>query len=119
MFGLIGITAGRALPPKSSETARPVDALFSSRQWVVAIGRLVRHVERRTPRDVPSLTNLRWRIAEVGGALGPPIVKGGTPRGARGETRTLKREDPCDQLIGVTASSSPTRPGCLRHSCHA
>jgi hypothetical protein len=43
MFGLIGITAGRALPPKSSETARPVDALFSKRRWVVATGRLVRH----------------------------------------------------------------------------
>jgi hypothetical protein len=36
-------TAGRALPPKSSETARPVDALFSERRWVVAIGRLVRY----------------------------------------------------------------------------
>jgi hypothetical protein len=66
------------------------------------------------PRDVPSLTNLRRRTAEVGGTLGPPIVKGGTPREARREKRTLKLVDPCDHLIGVTASSSPTRPGCLR-----
>jgi hypothetical protein len=42
MFGLTGITAGGALTPKSSETARPVDALFSQRRWVVAIGDLVR-----------------------------------------------------------------------------
>jgi hypothetical protein len=42
MFGLTGITAGCALPPKSSETARPVDALFSKSRWVVAIGPLVR-----------------------------------------------------------------------------
>jgi hypothetical protein len=42
MFGLTGITAGCALPPKSSETARPVGALFFERRWVVAIGRLVR-----------------------------------------------------------------------------
>jgi hypothetical protein len=43
IFGLTGITAGCALTPKSSETARPVDALFSPRWWVVSIGRVVRH----------------------------------------------------------------------------
>ena len=36
---------------------------------------------------------------------GPPIVKGGTPREARREKRTPKQVDPCDRLIGVTASS--------------
>jgi hypothetical protein len=36
-------TAGRALPPKSSETARPVDALFSGWRWVAAIGPLLRY----------------------------------------------------------------------------
>ena len=31
---------------------------------------------------------------EVGGAPGPPIVKGGTPREARREKRTLTQADP-------------------------
>jgi hypothetical protein len=47
---------------------------------------------------VPSLINLRQRTAEVGGALGPPIVKGGTPREARREKGALKQVNPCDWL---------------------
>jgi hypothetical protein len=43
------------------------------------------------------LINLWRRIAEGGRALGPPIVKGGTPREARREKRTLKEVDPCDR----------------------
>ena len=38
--------------------------------------------------------NLRRPIAKVGGALGPPIVKGGNPREARREKCTLKWVDP-------------------------
>jgi hypothetical protein len=74
----------------SGLAGRPGEALFSKRRWVIAIGRLVRHRELRIPRDVPSLTNLRWRTADVSVALGPPIVKGGTPREARREKRTRK-----------------------------
>jgi hypothetical protein len=69
-----------------SYPARPDGARyrrFLGGRRVVAIGPLVRYRSWRTPRDVPSLTNLRRQIAEVGGALGPPIVKGGTPREAR------------------------------------
>jgi hypothetical protein len=51
------------------------------------------------------LINLRRRIAEVSGTLGPPIVKVGTPREARREKRTMKQVAPCDRLVGVTASS--------------
>ena len=76
-------------------------------RWAFAIGCLLRYRKWRLPRDVPSLINLRQRIAEVGGALGPPIVKGGNPREARRKNRTLKQVDPCDRLIGVTACSSP------------
>ena len=43
---------------------------------------------------MPSLINLRRRISEAGGKLGPPIVKGGTPREARREKRTLKQVGP-------------------------
>ena len=40
------------------------------------------------------MINLRRWVAEVGGALGPLIVKGGNPREARREKRALKRVDP-------------------------
>ena len=61
---------------------------------------------------MPSLINLRRRIAEVGGALGPPIVKGGTPREARRENRTLKQEDPCDRLAPMNTRACGRLP-CL------
>ena len=61
---------------------------------------------------MPPLINLRRRIVEVGGKLGPPIVKGGTPREARRENRTLKQGDPCDRLAPTNIRASGRLP-CL------